>query len=289
LLVLLNASAASVKQQIKSRRHSVLKQRVITAVLLVAVLLSVLLLLPPLAAVSLFSLIIIAGAWEWAGFIRSESLAVRIAFTLLVAALLWFAYPFVLQVDLLRGVLLVALVWWLVALAWVCIAPLAVAPWSAALAGVLALVPAWMALVYLCLAVPNGRIWALFTLALTWAADTGAFFAGRFFGKTPLAPRVSPKKTWEGVLGGLLLSGAVGVLGAHLFAVPIGIFVGLCIAVAAISIVGDLAESMLKRAVGLKDSGWLFPGHGGVLDRIDSVTAAAPALLFGALVMGIVV
>lgn len=265
-----------------------LKQRVITAVLLVAVLLGVLLLMPPVAAVVLFSLIILAGAWEWAGFIRSDSKAVRLAFTSVVALALWGAYQYALDAPTLRIVLWVALAWWLLALAWICAAPLAVTPWSAALAGLMALVPAWMALVYMCSAVPNGRRWALFTLALTWAADTGAFFAGRKLGRTPLAPRVSPKKTWEGVAGGLLLSGATGALGAQFFGVPFGWFVLLCAGVAAISIVGDLAESMLKRAVGLKDSGWLFPGHGGVLDRIDSVTAAAPALLLGLLLLGIV-
>jgi phosphatidate cytidylyltransferase len=123
--------------------------------------------------------------------------------------------------------------------------------------------------------------WVLFTLALVWAGDTGAFFTGRWLGRVPLAPRVSPKKTWEGVLGGLAASGMVAWASAKwLFAVDAWPFVMTCVAVAALSIVGDLTESMLKRAAGLKDSGTLFPGHGGMLDRIDSVTAAAPALVF---------
>ena len=121
----------------------------------------------------------------------------------------------------------------------------------------------------------------LFTLALVWAADTGAFFAGRWLGRVPLAPRVSPKKTWEGVFGGMVASALVAWFAANfLFTVDVWPFVLTCVAVAAVSIVGDLTESMLKRAVGLKDSGSVFPGHGGMLDRIDSVTAAAPALVF---------
>jgi phosphatidate cytidylyltransferase len=97
----------------------------------------------------------------------------------------------------------------------------------------------------------------------------------------PLAPRVSPKKTWEGALGGVLASGAVAWASAKwLFELDAWPFVMTCVAVAALSIVGDLTESMLKRAAGLKDSGTMFPGHGGMLDRIDSVTAAAPALVF---------
>jgi phosphatidate cytidylyltransferase len=125
--------------------------------------------------------------------------------------------------------------------------------------------------------------------ALVWAADTGAFFAGRWLGRVPLAPRVSPKKTWEGVIGGVILSGIVAWVAAHWLPVDdVWPFVMTCVAVAALSIVGDLTESMLKRAAGLKDSGSLFPGHGGVLDRIDSVTAAAPVLVFALLGLGII-
>jgi phosphatidate cytidylyltransferase len=265
----------------------VLKQRVITAVLLMAVLLGVLLFLPPWAAVALFALIILAGAWEWAGFIRADSNGARLAYTALIALLLAVAYRYAFELPALQWVMWVALLWWLVALFWLALAPGRVSPVGAAVAGVLALVPAWMALVYICMTFERGPWWALFGLALTWAADTGAFFAGRQFGRTLLAPRVSPKKTWEGVAGGLAFSAIAGVVGANLFAIALGPFVALCVGVAAISIVGDLTESMLKRAVGLKDSGWLFPGHGGVLDRIDSVTAAAPALLLGLLWLGL--
>jgi phosphatidate cytidylyltransferase len=127
----------------------------------------------------------------------------------------------------------------------------------------------------------------LFTFALVWAADTGAYFAGRFLGKVPLAPRVSPKKTWEGVIGGLLVSGGVAAVGGSWLGVSGFPFISLCVAVAAISVVGDLTESMLKRAAGLKDSGSIFPGHGGVLDRIDSVTAAAPILALGLYGLGV--
>jgi phosphatidate cytidylyltransferase len=129
----------------------------------------------------------------------------------------------------------------------------------------------------------------LFTLALVWAADTGAFFAGRWLGRVPLAPRVSPKKTWEGALGGVCASAIVAWAAATWWlSVDVWPFVFTCIAVAALSIVGDLTESMLKRSSGLKDSGSLFPGHGGMLDRIDSVTAAAPALVFALISMKVI-
>ena len=179
----------------------------------------------------------------------------------------------------------VAMVWWIAALLWICLAPAHVQPgvggaspgcWHWCLAG-------WR----WCTSpsTTSSTHWVLFTLALVWAADTGAFFAGRWLGRVPLAPRVSPKKTWEGVFGGMLTSALVAWFAAYLpvSASRCGRSSVICVAVAAVSIVGDLTESMLKRAVGLKDSGSVFPGHGGMLDRIDSVTAAAPALVFALL------
>jgi phosphatidate cytidylyltransferase len=128
-----------------------------------------------------------------------------------------------------------------------------------------------------------GAAWALFVFGLVAAADVGAFFAGRRFGRRKLAPTVSPGKTWEGVVGGLLLVGVVAGIGALLLGIGMRPAMLAAIACAAFSILGDLTVSMLKRSAGLKDSGQLFPGHGGVLDRIDSLLAALPLylLLFG--------
>ena len=258
-----------------------LKQRVLTAIVLVAVLLGVMLGLPPIATVWLVTVLVLIGAWEWAGFIGHATPATRAAFTMTVAAALvaclWFYSSSSQFVPVVLGV---ALAWWLVAFLWVCLAPARVHPLLAALAGLLALVPCWLALVYVTFTTQSTH-WVLFTLALVWAADTGAFFTGRWLGRVPLAPRVSPRKTWEGVIGGMVVSALVAWLAAsYVFRVNVGQFVLMCVGVAALSIVGDLTESMLKRAVGLKDSGSVFPGHGGMLDRIDSVTAAAPALVF---------
>jgi phosphatidate cytidylyltransferase len=259
----------------------VLKQRVLTAVVLVVVLLGVMLGLPPVATVWLITVLVLIGAWEWAAFIGNGSAGARAAFTSVVAAALILCLYFnAATPQFVRVVMTAAMVWWIVAFLWVCLAPARVHPLSAGIAGLMALVPCWLALVYVTFMTGSTR-WVLFTLALVWAADTGAFFAGRWLGRVPLAPRVSPKKTWEGVFGGVLTSALVAWLAArYLFEVAVWPFVLTCIAVAALSIVGDLTESMLKRAVGLKDSGSVFPGHGGMLDRIDSVTAAAPALVF---------
>jgi phosphatidate cytidylyltransferase len=125
----------------------------------------------------------------------------------------------------------------------------------------------------------NGIWWLLTLFSAIWGCDTGAFFAGHFFGKHKLAPNISPGKTWEGVFGGLIFAIAAGVLFTTLpMGVPwyLGALLGLLTGVA--GILGDLAESLLKRQMHVKDSGRFFPGHGGMLDRIDS-------LLFGILVV----
>lgn len=278
-------SGASGARPVSSGRTSVLRQRIGTAIVLVAALLAVVLWLPPAATIALLTATVLAGGWEWSGFLRVSSGAIRAAYVVLLAGclvLLWWASG---SGPGLRAILLAASIWWLGALAWVSFAPRRVGPWSAALAGVLALGPAWIALVRLRIDHARGAEWVLFALALVWAADTGAFFAGRRFGRVRLAPRVSPGKTWEGVFGGMGLALLIAWAGALWFALPAMQFLVLCIAAAAVSIVGDLTESMLKRHAGLKDSGRVFPGHGGVLDRIDSVTAAAPVFVLGMLAL----
>ena len=264
-----------------------LRKRIITAVILAVLFLGVLLCLPPMATMIVMTALVLTGAWEWSAFLRAHRGVARSAYVVFVALLLiavWYAAA---VPDVLHIILVTALVWWVIALAWIIFAPRSVAPWSAGLAGVLALVPAWLALVRL-RDLPHGAQWVLFTLLLVWSADIGAYFAGHRFGRIRLAPEVSPGKTWEGVLGGFALSAVVAVSGSAWFALPLYSFVPLCLAAVAFSIVGDLTESLLKRFAGVKDSGTLFPGHGGVMDRIDSVTGAAPVLFFGLTVLGVI-
>lgn len=265
-----------------------LRKRVLTAVVLAALLLVVLLWLPPWVTVAVFTLTVLLGAWEWSAFLRLSAPLSRFAYVVLVAVLLWVAW----RVSASGGgrdlVLLVALIWWIAALAWIVLAPRRVARWMAGVAGILALVPAWLALVRLRLSEPSGAQWMLFALVLVWVADIGAFFCGRSFGRRRLAPQVSPGKTWEGVWGALAVSALVAVGGSEWFRIPLAVFVPLCLAVVGFSIVGDLTESLLKRFAGMKDSGSIFPGHGGVMDRIDSLTGAAPVLLLGLTVLGVI-
>ena len=262
-------------------------KRILTAVVLGGVVIAVLLLAPAAAARMLFGLFIAAGAWEWATFLGAEQRAARLGFVLAVA-LLATTLRVVLAGRAEFAVLmqLSALCWGL-SFFWLLFAPERVSAWSAGLGGLVALVPTWVALTRMVELWPHGAQWALFVLVLAFAADTGAFFAGRAFGRVKLAPRVSPGKTWEGVFGGMALAAVVGVLGARWFDLPAQSFLPLCLLSAAFSVIGDLTESMFKRAAGLKDSGRLFPGHGGVLDRIDSVLGATPILCVGLLWLGV--
>jgi phosphatidate cytidylyltransferase len=153
-------------------------------------------------------------------------------------------------------------------------------------AATLSVVPAWCALA---LIHREGHGWLLVALAIVWAADTGAYFSGRAFGRRKLAPRISPNKTVEGLAGGTLAAVAVAVAGAALLGtgasmLPLVALVAFLTVL--FSVVGDLFESLLKRHVGAKDSGDLIPGHGGLLDRLDSVLAALPVFALGKIWLG---
>lgn len=263
-----------------------LRSRVLTALALALLLIGAILYSPPQFTAAILGLILVIGAWEWSAFLAVAA-SWRLLYVLLMAACGVAALRLLLEPQRFAGTMIVATAWWLLALLWVGTAPQRVGRIPAALAGLLALLPTWTALVHMDMHWNRGAQWTLFVLALSFAADTGAFFAGRQFGRLPLAPRVSPKKTWEGVMGGMLLALAVGAFGAVWFRQEPMRFVPLCLAAAAFSVVGDLTESMLKRHVHLKDSGRLFPGHGGVLDRIDSVTAATPVMALGLIWLGV--
>ena len=255
-----------------------LKQRIITALLLAPFAILVILWVPHHITMAVFALLVLAGAWEWAAFPGLVSSAARLGYVAVIAAAiagLWSVGAESGQLDVL---LYVAAAWWIIAALWIAFMPTQMNRFAAMIAGVLVLVPAWLALVRLHSLAPQ---LLLFLVLLVVAADVGAYFGGRTFGKHKLAPRVSPGKTWEGVYGGLCAAALLALVGVFWFRVSAPAFIGLCVLVVIASIVGDLTESLFKRHAGLKDSGSLLPGHGGVLDRVDSVTAAAPVFLLG--------
>ena len=258
-----------------------MKQRVITAVIALLALLLVLFYAPQEIALAAIVAVMLAAAWEWSAFLEGPAKSVRLVYVAVIGALL--AATTLLDVNATR-VFQVSLAWWLVALGWSFFFPTGIPSVVRWVAGALVIVPLYLALIILYQAGPE---LLLFALLIVWIADSGAFFAGKFMGRVKLAPAISPGKTWEGVIGGLAAVVLLTLLRTTWADTDLAVLIPFCLAVASLSIVGDLTVSMFKRTVGLKDSGSLFPGHGGVLDRIDSISAAAPLFALGISWMGL--
>jgi len=253
-----------------------MQQRLTTAIIALAVLGGLLFFAPPVLVQVVLGLLLLAGAWEWSGFLGQNSTVVRALYVLLIGVLIaamatWLA-PYTEQL------LVASLVWWVIALFWTFFFPTPIPLPVRWLVGTLVLVPLYAAMLLLYAAGPSVL---LFALLIVWVADSGAFVAGKTLGRVKLAPQISPGKTWEGVIGGLVAVVLLVVLRSFKIETNFAVLVPFCLGVAALSIVGDLTVSMFKRTSGVKDSGTLFPGHGGVLDRIDSVAAAAPLFALG--------
>ena len=259
----------------------VLKTRVYTALVLLGLLMGILW-GPAVIGQWALGIVLVVGAWDWAAFAGLRALITRGAF---VGVTLILGYMTLEGMG--RGsvypLMLLAAAWWVIAAIRIIWVNDRVSPGMTLVAGWLTLLPAVAAVVQMY----SGSLrldghWRLLTLLLLVAsADIGAYFSGRRFGRTKLAPEVSPGKTWEGVAGGA----AVVALVAAFLVWGMGMFppryLAVALAVFAASVVGDLSESLFKRSAGLKDSGVILPGHGGILDRIDSITAAAPIYVLG--------
>jgi phosphatidate cytidylyltransferase len=283
------------------------RTRLLAASVMAPVAIAAVLLLPtPWMAVA-SAVIFLIGLWEWLKLAEIDDPIARsvllVVNLLLMVALVWASRSATGgSLILFKLMTMLGVIWWLLAVIWLRRYSFASdhnthARMFKLAAATLSVVPAWCALVYIhsggetadANAAAQGPRWLLLALVIVWAADSGAYFAGRRFGRTKLSPRISPNKTVEGLIGGVA-AGMVLALAAAPFA---GASVKQLPAVAIVaiwtilfSVVGDLYESLLKRHVGAKDSGNLIPGHGGVLDRIDSVLAALPVFALGKLTFG---
>lgn len=269
-----------------------LKQRIITALILAPLVIAAVLLLPTAVLALLLAIVVAYGAREWAQLSGIERLGGQLLYSLLVL-LLMLAVHLYMPPAWTVWVIGFSVLWWVTAL-------IRLGSFRGetempgftllhALEGLAVLVPAWLSLVAIHSIPQRGPLLLLFLLILIWSADIGAYFAGHRWGRHKLAPRVSPGKTREGVYGAMasaLLCGLVlaGWIGTDLPRAPLMLL--LCLVTMLFSVVGDLFESLLKRRQGIKDSGTLLPGHGGMLDRIDSLTAAAPVFLLGLMLFG---
>jgi phosphatidate cytidylyltransferase len=276
-----------------------LKQRVITALLMAGLFLAAIAYLPLVGLALVLGLLIGLGAWEWSSLAGWQQPVARVLYVLLVLTALVAVYRYAElgghpQRERVQPLLGLACLWWSFALLWIKGYPESAVLWRNVLMrsamGLLILVPAWMAALYL-LSFPSGGLMLVIMVIVVATADIGAYFSGRQFGKHKLAVMVSPAKTWEGFWGGVMACVLLAVLlwyylperEAH---ISLAAIMAVTVTTALASVIGDLTVSMVKRESGVKDSGSLLPGHGGVLDRLDSLCGAAPVFALGLLLVG---
>jgi len=265
-----------------------MKIRVITGIILTILAILVIWFLPAIYFTFISGAVFLLVSWEWANILGFKSFFVKFIYllgTLFILSLLYFyklSHLIWLWTDFVIAIWAMIAIWKynfskgsagmnLVLIKWII--------------GWVLLPAAWLSMNLLRLD-PYSPAWLFFGLVIIWVADSGAYFAGRIYGQRPLASRVSPKKTWEGFWGGLILAMIAGMVGLYLFKIPFfQWFADLLIILVVIifSVIGDLLESMLKRQVNLKDSGSILPGHGGFLDRLDGVLLALPLFALGGL------
>lgn len=271
-----------------------MKQRVVTALLLAPSAVAIILLLPSAPFAVVIAGMCLLALWEWTRLSGLRHRSVR-GILLAFASLAFFALWTYRDSSAATLVIAAGCVWWLIAFAWLAKVSFAAAAtrenaWLKLAAGALAVFPAWIALMRIHAAPDHGPWWALYALALGWAADTFAYLAGMRWGRRKLAPTISPGKTWAGVYGGLVATASVAAIGGWLLGVQdlrLPALVVLAVVCVCFSIIGDLFESLIKRHAGVKDSGALFPGHGGVFDRMDGIFALLPLFALGKLLLGL--
>ncbi|WKD51216.1 phosphatidate cytidylyltransferase [Microbulbifer spongiae] len=272
-----------------------LKQRIITALALLALFSGVLFLLPMQWYSLVFVAVILLGGWEWAN-LSNLNRALRLVFLSSLGGALIATAQYVFSMDFSspdidrgRQILAVACGWWALAFLWVQSYPASAVLWGnrwiRGLVGLVVLVPSWLSLVIL-RGLDHGAWLVLYVVAIVVSADVGAYFVGRKFGRRKLAREVSPGKSWEGFFGGLGACLILALATSFLFQLPLKntlLFTFGVLVTALASVIGDLLESMFKRHRGIKDSSRILPGHGGVMDRIDSLCAALPVFTMAAL------
>lgn len=259
-----------------------LKTRVLTSIVLMAGFLGAVFLLPDIYWALLMLVFITVAFWEWAGMAKfarpwrhvyTSTLAALGVVVLLADDI---GLPTLQPQVMFYGILAATVFWLMLSPTWLIARFQIKQPVLLAVIGIVILFPTWLALVSLRDISP----WILIlVMATVWIADSAAYFSGKRFGKHKLAPQISPGKTWEGVLGAWVAVSIYGLILCISLSLTYWTIVGL-LGITVLSIMGDLLESLVKRQAGVKDSGNLLPGHGGILDRIDGLTSSLPLVMF---------
>lgn len=264
-----------------------LKQRIITALILIPLFLLFVFYASPTWFCIGTAVLVVLGAHEWSGLIGVKKFPQTLIYPILITVILWGSMYLNIPITM-----YVTFAFWITATLLIIIYPKAESRWGngvvvRSIMGMLVLVPAWLALNFIRNSL--GIYDLLFLFVLIWGADTAAYFVGKKWGKHKLAPLVSPGKSWEGFFGALVMTVVLSLMALFYTKTPYSFWIaGLIMTLLTVifSVIGDLFESMLKRKEGVKDSGFLLPGHGGILDRIDSLTAAAPVFVVGSILLG---
>lgn len=265
-----------------------LKQRILTAIILIPLVIYGILYLPSAIVALILAAILLQGAWEWsrmAGLTLAWQRSIYVLTILMLMVYFWSGVDKLTMINTLSPIVLTG---WVIAALWIFFPAVLsqrsiIAILVKLLAGAFVIVMAWFALISMHVQLHQGPLWILYFMGLIWVADSGAYFSGKAFGLHKLAPAVSPGKTWEGVAGALVTVAVYGLLGFYWLPVEksqLIELVAVSLFLVPVSVLGDLFESLMKRHSGIKDSGGLLPGHGGVMDRMDSMTAVFPITMW---------
>jgi phosphatidate cytidylyltransferase len=266
----------------------VLKYRILTAAVLIPIVVSAVFFLHSSWFAAFIFIFIAMGAWEWAAMSGHVGKVERIGFITIFICIGIICF-YLKETKLAAYMTALGILWWILAACLILIyqkrsSKISYGKVPRSIMGFLVLLPAWISFYQLHMLNPGGHQLVMFLLVLIWIADSAAYFSGKSWGKTKLCPQVSPGKTWEGAIGALITSVFFAMLYAtvtKMQAIEIMIFLVVCALTVIASIFGDLIVSLIKREADIKDSGNLLPGHGGLMDRIDSLTAAGPVFLAG--------
>ncbi|PCH85948.1 MAG: phosphatidate cytidylyltransferase [Piscirickettsiaceae bacterium] len=258
---------------------STIVKRLLTAALLIPVVVWLVMFSADVTFISVLSIIMLIAGFEWAALAAVQNTVAKVLFSLVCLAVAVGGLE--IFADMLPKITIFMLSFWTLMMLLIMVKPTTLMTIKSNVStllclGVIIISTTWLSLYLLRINFAEGRATLMYLLLLIWIADSGAYFAGRAFGKHKLSPVISPGKSIEGVAGGLLACLVFSYFSAPYLGYTSILFIAVSLTVALVSVYGDLFESLLKRRAGVKDSGSILPGHGGMLDRIDSLLAAAP-------------
>jgi len=273
-----------------------LKQRILTALVLAPLIIWALFGLPDKLLLLLFAAVLLGGAWEWSNLAGMKTPFFRFLFLLVQSGLMLLGWWLIVSSpDVISIILTSVVLAWFVILFWLAMyergkLEIHLSQTVRILLGFLLLSVCFLSIATIVVTFKYDRESILLLFLLIWGADVAAYFTGKAFGKNKLAPRISPGKSWQGVAGALVMTIIITTAAWSIMNYPANLLpklIAFSLLVVVLSVVGDLFESLLKRQVGVKDSSHLLPGHGGILDRIDSMISAGPVYALGMILLGV--